>query len=151
MLLANTFRSFLYLELWANLINPPPTLPHPTTSVNLKNKQCLVVELIKYNIVEKLISFCNIYCSKKFSVDFLEFFEKYVPKHLISLPPKGMILNVDVALNLSNYTLLKRFLCLKWILKNVFKILHFQFNSCTLTVTPFNKIVFEIFSFVCKP
>ena len=32
-------------------------------------------------------------------------------------PLKWMILKVDFALKLSNYTLLKRFICLKWILK----------------------------------
>ena len=33
-------------------------------------------------------------------------------------PPKFMILNVDYALEVSNYTSWKSFICLKWILKN---------------------------------
>ena len=87
-------------------------------------------------------------------------FEKHIPKHLISLlynfffifrrhyliikklilktyPPKFMILNVDFALKLSNYTSWKRFICLKWILKRFSTILHTQFNHHTLPVTPF--------------
>ena len=52
-------------------------------------------------------------------------------------PPKFMILNVDFALKLSNYTSWKRFICLKWILKRFSTILHTQFNHHTLPVTPF--------------
>ena len=74
-------------------------------------------------------------------------FEKYVPKHLISLlynfylifrrryliiwkkpilktyPSKFMIFNVDYALKLSNFTSWKRFTCLKWMLKRFSTIL----------------------------
>ena len=49
-----------------------------------------------------------------------------------------MILNVDFALNISNFTSLKCFMCLKWILENLSTILHSQFNYHTLPVTPFN-------------
>ena len=73
-------------------------------------------------------------------------FDKYVFSHLIRLlynfyfifrfryliikkktilktnPPKFMISNVDFALKLSNYTSWKRFVSLKWILKNMFTI-----------------------------
>ena len=92
--------------------------------------------------------------------------EKYVPKHLISLlsnfwyifcrlysrmnrwilkryPPKWMILEVDVH-KLSNYRSVKRFMCLKWILKNVSTILHSR-----LPVTPFKRrFLFFRFKFV---
>ena len=44
-----------------------------------------------------------------------------------------MILNVDFALNLSNYTSLKRLICLNK-LNNMS-----QFNGHTLPVTPFEK------------
>ena len=83
-------------------------------------------------------------------------FEKYVPKHLIILqyflsslfnnfkkpilktyPPKVMILNAGFALKLSNYRSLKRFICLKWILKKFCAILQSQFIHHTLPVTPF--------------
>ena len=46
-----------------------------------------------------------------------------------------MILNVDFALKLSNYTLWKRFI---WMLKMLFTTLHTQINHHTLLVTPFN-------------
>ena len=49
-----------------------------------------------------------------------------------------MILNFDFALKLSNYTSLRFFLGLKWILKNVSTILQSQFNNHTLPDTPFN-------------
>ena len=52
-----------------------------------------------------------------------------------------MILNVDYRLKLSNYTSLKPFLCLKWILNKFFTILNSQFNYHTLPVTPFNHIL----------
>ena len=47
------------------------------------------------------------------------------------------ILNVHFSLKFSNYTSLKRFLCLKWILKIFSTILHSQFKYHTLPVTPF--------------
>ena len=76
--------------------------------------------------------------------------EKYVPKHLISLlsnfwyifcrlysrmnrwilkryPPKWMILEVDVH-KLSNYRSVKRFMCLKWILKKFHRNTTFSVN-----------------------
>ena len=43
-------------------------------------------------------------------------------------PPKIMILKVDFAIKHSNYTTYKRFICLKWILKNSSTILRTQFN-----------------------
>ena len=52
--------------------------------------------------------------------------------------PKFMILNVDFALKLSNYSLWKRFICLTRILKMLFTTLYTQFNHHTLPVTPFN-------------
>jgi len=51
-----------------------------------------------------------------------------------------MILNVDFALKLSNFTLFKRFIGLKWILN--FSTILSQFNYHTLPVTPFKKISF---------
>ena len=83
-------------------------------------------------------------------------FEKYVPKHLISLLyyfyfiffsslfnnlKKTDSENVTTqihdferrhALKLSNYASWKSFICLKWILKNVSITLHTQFNYRTL-------------------
>ena len=50
-----------------------------------------------------------------------------------------MILNVGFALYLSNYTLLKRFICLESILKNISTKLHSQLNYHTLPVTPFKQ------------
>ena len=47
------------------------------------------------------------------------------------------ILNAHFSLKFSNYTSLKRFLCLKWILKLFSTILHSQFKYHTLPVTPF--------------
>ena len=49
-----------------------------------------------------------------------------------------MILKVDFVLKLSSFTSLKRFICLKWIIKNFSTILNSQFNYHTLPVTPFN-------------
>ena len=47
-----------------------------------------------------------------------------------------------------NYTSLKRFKCLKWILKHFFTILHSQFNYHTLPVTPFNSFHLSAFLFL---
>ena len=41
-----------------------------------------------------------------------------------------MFMNVNFALKLSNYTSLKRFICLKYILKNFSTILHSQLKHC---------------------
>ena len=65
------------------------------------------------------------------------------PPYLIHMilktyPPKFKILNDDYALKLSNYTLWKRFICLKWIRKNLSTILHTQFNHHTMPVTSFS-------------
>ena len=49
--------------------------------------------------------------------------------------------NVDFVLKFNNYTSLKRFLYLKWILKNFSTILHSQFNYHTLPVPPFNDLI----------
>jgi len=54
-----------------------------------------------------------------------------------SYSPKFRILNVDIALILSNYTSWKHFICLKWILNKCSTILHTQFNYHTLQVSPF--------------
>ena len=99
--------------------------------------------------------------------------EKYVPNHLIRLlynfyfifrrcyliikkailktyPPKLMILNVDYALKLSNYASWKRFICLKWILKNfVFaysaglSLLWVKIGSEVKTRWTFNQLVYR--------
>ena len=58
---------------------------------------------------------------------------------LKTYPPK-MILNVDFVLKLSNYRSLKRIVFLKWILKNLSTILHYQFNYHTSPVTPFKVV-----------
>ena len=46
-------------------------------------------------------------------------------------------MNVDFVLKLSNYTSLKYFICIKWILKIFSTILHSQINYHTLLGTPF--------------
>ena len=51
-----------------------------------------------------------------------------------------MILNVDFALRLSNFTSLKRFKCLKWNLKNFSPILRSHFNYHTLPLTLFKVV-----------
>ena len=57
--------------------------------------------------------------------------------NLKTYPAKLMILNVYFALKLSNFRSLKRFICLKWILKNFSAILLSQFIHHILPVTPF--------------
>ena len=59
-----------------------------------------------------------------------------------------MIFNVDFVLKLSNFTLQKRFKCIKCSLNKLFIIINFQFNHHTLPVTPFKRfccvVIFQI-------
>ena len=64
---------------------------------------------------------------------FLRFYLIIKKTILKMYPPKFMILNVDLILKLSNHTSWKRFICLKWILKNLSTLLH------TLPVTSFKR------------
>ena len=70
------------------------------------------------------VEFCCVFCRRYLLI--------------LKKPPKWMILNVDFALKLRNYTTFYRFICLKYILKYFPTILHSHFNYHTLPVTPFN-------------
>ena len=56
---------------------------------------------------------------------------------------KWMILNVDFAFKLSNYTVLKRYICLKWILKN-FSTINYILSSTTIHCRSLHLIIFMI-------
>ena len=53
-----------------------------------------------------------------------------------------MILNVDFAPKLGNYTTLKFFICLKWIIKNFSTTLHYQFNYILCRSLPLKDLDF---------